>query len=412
MQRLASILIVCSIVHSAGFAHDWPQWRGPARDGRSLDTGLLATWPEDGPSLFWKATDIGEGYSSPSIVNGRVYLQTTRGDDEFAISIDEQSGAQLWSVAIGKVGANRGPQYPGTRSTPTFDDGRIYCLASAGELVCLDAASGDKRWQRHLKEDFDGQPGNWAYSESVLIDGNLLICTPGGDRATLVALDKSTGEVVWESHVPDAGSAEYASIEIAVAGGIRQYVQYVRKGLVGVAAETGQFLWRYDKTVDPGANIMTPVIDNGRVFSAGARTGGALLELVAEGDSAQAREVYFERKLSPSIGGAVLVDGYIYGTTRQGMFCADFATGDIQWTERGLGAASVCYADNRLYVRGHDSGEVALVEPSPQGYRERGRLTPAERSEAKAWPHPVVANGRLYLRDQGALLCYDVRSER
>ena len=411
-DRLAFVLVslLATPLARTATADDWPQWRGPNRDGISRETGLLKQWPEGGPKLRWTVDEIGTGYSSPSIVGGRVFLQTTRDDEEFAMALDEESGSVLWSVPIGKVGRNRGPQYPGTRSTPTFDEGRVYCLASDGELVCLIAETGDLVWQRHYRKDFEGQPGSWAFAESILIDGDLAICTPGGGEAMLAALDKTTGDVVWQSKLPgDKDNAEYASIMPVEVGGVKQYVQYLRSGVVGVNAETGEFLWRYDRTTSArGANILTPVVDGNRVFTSGSRQGGATVELTAEGDDVTSKELYFDQKLATGIGGAVLIDGYLYATSRAALFCADFSTGEIKWQERGVSAGSVCYADGRLYVRGHDSGEMLLVEPSGDEYLERGRFEQPSRSESRAWPHPVVANGGLYLRDENVLLCFDV----
>lgn len=404
MLCLAFLFFLCS----CSYAADWPQWRGLHRDGSAHGEKLLGEWPEGGPKIRWQATDIGTGYSSPSIANGRVFVQTTRDGKEWALALNEQSGKQLWLEPIGNIGKNRGPQYPGTRSTPTVDGELIYCLASNGELVCLTAESGELKWQVHLKNDLGGEVGSWAYSESTLIDGDWLICTPGGKSATLAAIDKFTGKVVWKSAVPGGDVADYASIMTVDAGNVRQYVQFLRKGLVGVDAKTGDFLWRYDSSVDRGANILTPVVHQNLVFSAGSRSGGGLVELTADDNEVSANEVYFGRELTPSIGGAVLIDGYLYGTTRQSLFCADFTNGKVQWTERVVGAASLCYADGRLYVRGHKSGDVVLVEPSPEGFKKRGRLKQASRSSATAWPHPVVANGGLYLRDEGTLLCYQV----
>ena len=409
MPRLMAAAVLALVFASPLRAADWPQGRGPARDGISQDTGLLKEWPKDGPPLRWKAGDIGTGYSSPSIVEGRVYVQTTRAGDEFALVLDEKNGREVWSVPVGKVGENRGPQYPGTRSTPTIDGDRLYCLASDGELVCLVRADGKIKWKKNLQRDFDGKPGNWAYSESVLIDGDVLACTPGGSTATLVALNKLTGDVIWKSSVPDVGTAEYSSIMIARPEAAKEYVQYLRTGLIGVDAKDGKFVWRYNQTIDPGANILTPVVSGNRIFSAGSRSGGGLIELKPDNGGISAVETYFDRALTPSIGGAVLVDGHLFGASMQAMFCADFATGKVNWTDRALGAASICLADGRLYVRGHDSGIVALVEPSTEGYREKGRLVQPDRSKTPAWPHPVVANGGLYLRDQGALFCYDVK---
>lgn len=407
MHRAIPVLFLVLTATKPATADDWPQWRGPERTGISKETGLLRDWPKDGPPLRWKASGIGTGYSAPAIVKGRVYLQTTDDNKEFALALDEKSGKQVWRTAIGTVGKNQGPQYPGTRSTPTVDGDRLYCLASDGELVCLDM-EGKVQWQKNLAKDFDGKVGFWAYSESVLIDGDRVICTPGGEKATLAALNKRTGEVVWKSTVPGGDIADYASIMAVDAGQRKQYVQFMRKGVVGVEAKTGKFLWRYDRTVDPGANIMTPIILGSRIFTSGSRAGGGLVELSADGDAVKTTELYFEKSVAPSIGGAVLVDGHLYGSAGQTLFCAEFATGKEKWRDRSVGPAGLCYADGRLYVRGYNSGDVALVEPTPDGYREKGRFKQPERSKIAAWPHPVVANGGLYLRDQDVLLCYDV----
>ena len=408
MIRILLALCLSSQAVLTAVADDWPQWRGTNRDGISGERGLLQEWSEDGPPIRWTARDIGSGYSTPSIADGRVFVQTNDEEQEFALALDEKTGEELWLTPIGTVGRNRGPQYPGTRSTPTVDGDRIYCLASGGELVCLEAATGNRIWDVSFKEDFEGVDGAWAYSESVLVDGNAVICTPGGSTASLAALNKMNGEMIWTSQASDAGSAEYASVMVVDALPTKIYVQFLRKGLVGVAADSGEFLWLYGNTIDPGANILTPIVEGKRIYTAGSRTGGSVIEL---GDDAKAtpEELYFDRALGASIGGAVLIDDYLYGTSRSAMFCAEFSTGEIKWTERALGAASICYADGRLYVRSHDGAEVALVEPSPEGYHEMGRFEQTERSETRAWPHPVVANGALYIRDEGVLHCYDVR---
>jgi outer membrane protein assembly factor BamB len=412
LRRVLYSTLTLTLTLTLTSAADWPQWRGPNRDGISKDTGLLQEWPKDGPPLRWKLTDIGPGYSSPSVVGGKVYIQTTKDQEEFALCLDEKKGNTLWKVAIGAVGKNRGPDYPGTRSTPTVDGDQVYCLSSAGQLTCLGIAAGKEKWRKDLVQDFGGQVGgaqmSWAYSESILVDGDAVVCTPGGPQATLAALNKMTGEVIWKAAVPDGDTADYASVMAFDAGGVKQYIQFTRKGVVAVDAKTGKFLWRYNKTSDFGANILTPVVYQDKVFTSGSRSGGATLEVKNEGGKVEAKELYFGKALGASIGGAVLVDGHLYGSTTQGLFCIEFATGKEKWTEKSTGNASICYADGRLYVRSHTSGDVFLVEANPKEYVEKGRLKQPERTKTPAWPHPVVANGGLYLRDMGTLVCYDV----
>lgn len=407
MRHLALVLLCTPLATAA----DWPQWRGPDRTGVSKETGLLKAWPADGPALRWKRTDIGTGYSTPAVVGGRVYLQTTVGDDEFALALNEADGKDVWKTLIGKVRPNFGPPYPGTRATPTVDGDHLYCLASDGQLACLDKA-GKVTWTKNLVKDFGGKVGFWAYSESVLVDGDLVVCTPGGKTAALAALNKATGATVWQTATGVEETADYASVMPVETGTGKEYVQFLRSGVVGVDAKTGKFLWKYSATIDMGANILTPVVQGNKVFTSGSRTGGGLVELVATTDGVTAKQVYFEKKLAPSIGGAVLADGNLYGAAGTTVFCADFATGKIKWVDASVGPASVCAADGMLYVRGYNSGDVALVELNPAKYVEKGRFKQPEWDKKyPAWPHPIVANGGLYLRDQNALQCYEVKAK-
>jgi len=398
----------------AASAANWPQWRGPERDGVSRETGLLKEWPREGPKLFWQAKSVGSGYSTPAVVGERLYLLSNQGmENEFVKALNVRDGKEIWSTRLGKVGnPNQKPSYPAARSTPTLDGDFLYALGSDGDLVCLERSSGRIRWQKNLRTDFGGQPGLWAYAESPLIDGGVLVCTPGGPDATLIALNKKTGELLWKSVVPSGEQAAYASvIAVTIAGG-KQYVQFLQKGLVGIDAKSGKFLWRYDKTAQGSpANIPTPVGRDSFIYSATGRGGGSLIKLSAMQDSVAVNEVYASPKLPTAIGGAVLIGDYLFGTTGQALVCSEFKTGEVKWTERGVGAGSLCYADGRLYLHG-ESGELALVEATPEAYREKGRFTPPdqpERGQSKAWAYPVVANGRFYIRDSNVLWCYDVK---
>jgi outer membrane protein assembly factor BamB len=406
---LAGLALACD-------AADWPQWRGPARDGVSQETGLLKAWPAAGPKLLWQVKNLGSGYSTPAVVGERLYLVSNRGlENEYVQALSTRDGGVVWTTRLGKVGnPDQQPSYPAARSTPTVDGALLYALGSDGDLACLDTATGAVRWKKHLRADFGGQPGVWAYSESPLIDGDVLVCTPGGADATLVALNKRTGDVVWKSAVPGADQAAYASPIVVEAGGVKQYVQLLQKGLVGVDARTGKFLWRFDQTVrNSPANIPTPVAHEGHVYTSTARGGGGMVRLKVDGETVTAEPVYAAQRLPSAIGGAVRVGDYLYGTTTAGLMCVQFTTGEVKWQERGIGAASLCYADGNLYLHG-ENGQVALVEATPEGYREKGRFTPPEqpdRGRSQAWAYPVVANGRLYIHDWGTLWCYDVRGQ-
>lgn len=415
----AGLMCACGVLFVANcvsLGADWPQWRGPQRDGISKETGLLQEWKPEGPSLLWHAKDIGDGYSTPAVVGNRLYLMSNRGlADEFVEARDVANGDVVWSTRVGKVGnPDQRPSYPGARSTTTVEGEVLYALGSDGDLACLELATGKIRWRKHLRRDFGGQYGEWAYAESVLIDGDALICTPGGAEATILALNKNSGEVIWKSAIPGGDAAAYASVMAFEAGGVRQYVQFLGNGLVGVDAKTGAFLWRYDRTAKGSpANMATPVARDGHVYSGAPRSGGALVKIVKDGEKFQAQEEYFDNKLPTAIGGAVLVGDQLYGTTGAVLVCADFDTGKVRWTDRSVGTGSVCFADGRLYLHG-ESGEVGLVEATPDGYRERGRFTPPDqpdRGKAKAWAYPVVSDGRLYVRDMGSLWCFDVRKK-
>jgi outer membrane protein assembly factor BamB len=413
IRKMAPFAIVATLFTSLAQGEDWPQWRGPKRDGISTETGLLKEWPADGPKLLWQVKAIGEGYSTPAVVGNRLYLVGNRGmDDEFVQALDSKDGHQIWETHIGKVGVNRGPQYPGARSTPTVDGALLYALGSDGDLACLETDSGKLKWHKNLRTDFGGEPGAWAYSESPLVDGDLLICTPGGADATIVALDKKSGDTVWKSPLEEADQAGYASAIVFETGGVKQYVQFVQKGLVGVDAKTGKLLWRYDRTAKGSqANIPTPVAHDNFIYSATGRVGGGLVALKTDKAGVTAEQVYFEPKMPSAIGGAVEHDGYLYGTNGQGMLCADFATGEHKWQDRGVGPGGVLYAEGLIYVHG-ENGDVAIFAAKPDGFSEKGRFTPPElpdRGSSKAWAYPVIADGKLYIHDWGTLWCYDVK---
>jgi outer membrane protein assembly factor BamB len=399
----------------AALALDWPQWRGPERTGISQEKGLLKEWPAGGPKLVWQVKELGDGFSTPAVVGDRIYLLANKGNDnEFALALNAANGQALWTAKLGKVGPNGNPSYPGARSTPTVDGALLFVLSSDGDLACIEAADGKVRWQKSLRTDFGGKPGKWAYAESPLIDGDALVCTPGGSEATIVALKKQTGEPIWKSAVPGGDAAGFASVVVGEVGGIKQYIQFLGSGLVGVEAKTGRFLWRYDHTSQGQMNIPTPIFHKDAVFSTATKTGSGLAKLAAEGDKVTATEVYFTPKLQNHIGGAVLIGDHLYSTTSQALVCMDFATGSIKWEERGVGKGSLCAAENLLYVHG-ENGEMALVEASPEAYHEKGRFAPPDqpnRGSAKAWTYPVIANGRLYIRDLGTMWCYDVADSK
>ncbi len=419
-----SAVFVTMSANMAASTSDWPQWRGPERDGISRESGLLKQWPKEGPRLLWQVNDIGDGYSTPSVVGTRIYLMSNRGmENEFVLALSTQDGKPIWTTRVGNVGnPNQTPPYAKARSTPTIDGDFIYALGSDGDLVCLEARNGKMRWQRNLRNEFGGKPGPWAYAESPLVDGDVVVVTPGGAQATMVALNKKTGAVIWKSAAPDGDLAGYASAIVVQGGGRKQYVQFLDKGMVGVDAKTGEFLWRYAGVAKGyGTQFFTPVARDGDVYCGANNVGGVLVRLKPDGGGIAAEQVYFERGLPNGIGGAVLVGDYLYGTEWAGgeFVAVEFTTGKVKWKAEDFGWASVAYADGHIYLR-HTDGDFVLVEVTHEGYREKGRVTPPNqpkkiqvgRYPEKAWTYPVIANGRLYIRDLGTLWAYDIKASR
>jgi outer membrane protein assembly factor BamB len=379
----------------------------------SAETGLLKRWPPEGPRQVWKATGLGSGYSTPSVADGRLFVMGSHGPDEYLMALDLKDGHQLWSTRVGLVGENRGPEYPGPRSTPTVDGDLVYTLGSDGDLECATVDRGRILWHKHLERDFGGKRGIWAYAESVLIDGDALICTPGGNTATMAALDKKTGAVRWKAVKPDYNTAGFASAVVTEVGGIRQYVQFLGSGLIGVAARDGRLLWKYNRHIG-GVSAACPIVYDGCVFSTASGTegagGDALLRLTAEGDGVRAKQVYLTRVVMNHHGGVVRMGEYLYGTSGSGLVCMEFKSGTRKWQDRSVGSGSLVLADGHIYLRGVQ-GTVALVEATPDGYHEKGRFRQPDRSRFPAFCHPVIAGGRLYLRDDDVLFCYDVKEK-
>ncbi len=412
IQRLTFVFILCA---SLAAAADWPQWRGPDRNGISAETGLLQQWPESGPKLLWRLDDVGDGYGTVAVVGDHFYIVGNRGmGEEFVAARLVNDGTLIWSLPLGKVGApDQRPSYPKARSTPTVEGGVLYAFSSDGDLAAVQTATGEKLWGGNVRADFGGQPGNWAYAESPLVDDDKVIVTPGGAEATLIAINKADGEVVWRAAVPGGDVAAYTSPITTMAAGRKQYVQFLDKGVVGVDAKNGDFLWRYAKTSSGPANISDPVAHDGYVYSTNARRFGAgLVRLSQSSGGVSAEEVYFERYAPNTLGGQVLLDGVLYGTNQEGLVAADFMTGKVSRQSEG-GPGAVIYADGRIYVR-WESGEVSLVEATNTEFLVKGRFTPPNPPEhllgprEVSWSYPVVANGRLYIRDMGTLWCYDV----
>jgi outer membrane protein assembly factor BamB len=564
-RTIAFALSVAAFAQNVvGGEFDWPQWQGPDRTAHSKETGLLKEWSKDGPPLAWKVKALGGGDSTPSIAAGRIYGMSHRGSDEIVWALSEKDGKEIWAVRIAPAQPQNWPQSKeGPSATPTVDGDRLYVMGLAGNVACLQVADGKVIWQRSLVTDFKGRSPMWSFRESPLVDGDKVICTPGGEEATIVALNKLTGETIWNSQVPDrAGSGqsqnrglggnrpnamqtdpvlstldkdqnkEISADELAAAptallkldknqdgklsedeitpggggrdgqaegqrrrrgpgimrmmkalsaldadqnnvideveiknavaalkkldenndgkltddeagmksmsppntgaayssaiaidfGGQRQYVQLLAMTVAGVSATDGKLLWRYDKPANSmRINISTPIYHDGYVFAASAYgAGGGLAKLVKkENGEFAAEEVWFSKSMENHHGGVILHDGALFGANggNGGGYpaCLDFKTGEVLWNERDsdkrrVTKGSVAYADGRIYYR-TEEGPIVLIEPSRKEYLERGRFNQPERTDKPAWAHPVVANGRLYIRDQDTLFCYDVKAK-
>lgn len=400
------VLALC-VVSSSLLASpaDWPQWRGPGRDGHSADTGLIKTWAPEGPKLLWKASGLGIGYSSLAVLGGKIYTMGDGKDRSHLIALDLK-GNQLWKTPVGKTGGN----YAGTRATPTVSDGLVFGLGQFGDLVCLDAERGTEKWRRNLEKDFGGSVGGWNYSESPLVDGKKLICAPGGKGGAVVALNRATGAEIWRSK-DFTDRSEYSSIVAATIAGVKQYVHLTHKSLVGLEAESGDVLWRANRRGET-AVIPTPIVHEDHVYVTSGYGVGCNLFKVAKADGKlTAEEVYSSRDMVNHHGGVVKVGDHLYGySDGKGWVCQDFLTGKMVWREKEkLGKGSIAYADGMLYLREEDGkGRVVLIEASPDGWREHGRFDQPFRSKQNSWSHPVVAGGKLYLRDMDVLLCYQV----
>ncbi len=405
---------------AAATAGPWPRWRGPNIDGVCRETGLLQQWPEGGPQLLWQAKDIGTGFAGVSVVGDKIFTMGRRSGTEHLFALNAADGSILWATPIGP-----GKNQRGSNCTPTVDGDLVYGVSIEGDLICARTDNGEPVWQKNFARDFGGKMmTGWGYSESPLVDGNLLVCTPGGEQAVMAALDKKTGRPVWTTAMPYGGShgkdgAGYSSIVISQGAGVKQYIQLVGRGLIGVEADSGQLLWRYDRIANGVANIPTAIVSGDDVFcSTGYQTGAALLKLSRSGRGVQFQEQYFldAGTLQNHHGGMVLLDGHIYcGHKHNEGFpiCVEMKTGRVKWggDQRGAGSgsAAVLYADGNLYFR-YQNGIMALIEATPERYNLKSSFKLAS-VRAESWPHPVIADGKLLLRDQEVLMCYDVKAK-
>jgi len=426
MKKLLFVALCGMTMTGFAVAADWPQWRGPNHDDISKETGLLKSWPEGGPKLLWTFREAGEGYSGPAIVGDTLYCMGADDKNDHIYALDLKTQTKKWSTPVGpRLNLDRGD---GPRGTPFVDGDLVFGLGSQGNLICVKASTGDKVWLQPLYDgkDFkdnkwwkDQMASQWGYSESPLVDGDQVVCTPGGKNGTMAAFNKKTGEPIWRTKewTDNAASSSIVAAEI---GGVHQYVKMTDSTIAGVSPKDGTILWRFARQAN--ITIPTPIVSGDYVFvCSGYGVGDTLLKIAKDGGKFKADEVYSDKDMVNHHGGVVLVDGNLYGySDGKKWLCKEMISGKVLWPkgkdESKLGKGSLTCADGCFYCYSEDDGTVALVQVSPEGWKEKGRFNVPEKSKTHAtknggkfWTHPVISNGKLYLRDKELLWCYDVK---
>jgi len=405
-SRLLNATLLVAVAVPLVHAADWPQFRGPDRNGQSPETGLLASWPEAGLSPLWTADGLGEGYSSAVITGGRIYVTGMLGEDKQGhLHAFDLNGKRLWSTPYG---AEWEKTYPGTRYTPTIDGGRGYLISSHGVVCCFDAETGAIVWQRDVAKDYGGEAPAMGFAESLLVDGERLIVTPGGPDASVVALDKASGETIWTSKGLSDQSA-YCSPILIERGGTRLIVTLTTATLAGLDPETGAIVWRtpFDENEELQNHAVAPVYADGLLYAtSGHRKGGVMYELSEDGKAITQR--WADETLNNHHGGVIFLEGHLYGATMKGRWvCLSAADGAVKWEERGVGKGSVTYADGHFYCYG-EKGTLGLVKATPGSHQLAGEFKIAL-GDGVHWAHPSIADGRLYIRHGDVLLAFDIK---
>ena len=391
-------------------AEDWPTWRGLQRDGLTSETGLLKDWPAGGPKKAWTSTEAGLGYSSFSVVGDRLYTMGADSDHEYIIALDVTNGKKVWQTAVGNCLANNWGDGP--RGTPTVVGDLIIGLGGEGGLYCVAASDGHVKWSAEMKT-LGGEVPYWGYSESPLVDGDKVLCTPGGDNGTVVAFDLASGKKIWQSSGMTAKS-HYSSIVPVDHYGSRQYIQLTQNKVFGLDSD-GKLQWQTDWPNGRTAVVPTPIYDDGHVYITSGYKAGCMLIRIDESNTVH--KVYDNLFMQNHHGGVIQFGKHIYGNTSgRGWICQDMMTGEVVWFEKKkLKKGAVAYADGMLYCLEENTGTCVLIEASPDGWKEHGRFVIAPQTKqrsarGKVWTHPVIANGKLYLRDQEIICCYDIKA--
>jgi outer membrane protein assembly factor BamB len=405
---VASMLIVMVALVGTAQAGDCPRFRGPTGDGVFPETGLLKKWPEGGPKVAWTVKGLGQGYSSAAVASGVVYVT---GMDEqkqgylFAFGLD---GSPKWKVAYGAELGESGPAAAGTRATPTIDGDRAYLVTGFGKLVTFDAAKGQVLKTVDLLERFGAKQAQFGFAEGVLVDGQKVICTVGGTDASLVAFDKNTGEVLWQtkglSQAPGC-----CSPRIVNHNGRQLILTMLAQGVVAVDPGTGEVVWQHEYPHRAGVQPNPPLYDDGMVFiSSGMGAGSAMLSLAESSPSAAPK--WADKTLDCQMQGTILIDGYIYGTAQsgnKGLVCLEWKTGKAMWNAPATKLGVVIAAEGMLYIYAQD-GTMYLVKPGPAAFEPVSQFAISEGTN-EHWAHPTIANGRLYVRHGDALMAYEIK---
>lgn len=409
MKRTTVVGMVTGVLILAGAAQggDCPRFRGPDGDGVFPQTGLLKQWPQGGPKLAWSADGLGPGYSSAVVVDGTVYVTGMDSQNQGVLFAFGEDGSAKWKVAYGPEFVKEGPAPTGTRGTPTVDGGRVFVMTGLTRLVILDANKGQVLKTVDLLERFGAEKARFGFAECVLVDGRKVICTPGGPDASLVALDRETGETIWQTKGLGQPSG-YCSARLVNHNGRKLVLTMLANSVVAVDAGSGEVVWQHEYPHRAAVQPNPPLYADGMVYVAsGMGTGGAMLSL-AQMDAAAK---WTDKTLDCQMQGTVLLDGCIYGTAQsgnRGLVCLDWKTGEVKWNAPDTKMGVVVAADGMLYIYTQD-GTMILVQPSPDGYKPAGQFTISAGTN-EHWAHPTIANGRLYVRHGDTLLVYDVRA--
>jgi len=397
-QWLSLLLLVTFAISERSVATDWPQWRGPNRDGISQETGILKNWPNDGPNVIWKAP-AGDGYSAMSVVDGRLYTMYGTGDDEVAVCLDANTGEQLWRFRMD----SKFEEYwgHGTRATPTVDGNVVYVISAKSKLYALDAKTGKEIWGHDLVKKFDAQVPRWGTATSPLVYGEQLIVDVGGSGDYgIVSFNKKNGEVIWNTPTELPGYSSPIAVDV---GGVKQILCFTGKALISVSPEDGRKFWSHRWITSYDVNAATPIfVEPDKVFiSSGYDVGCALLKMIPQNGDVKVEELYSSREMRNQFTTCVLIDGHVYGFDEGTLKCMDVRTQETKWAERGLGKGSLLYADGHLIVMG-ERGQLVLVEATPKQYVQKAK---AQMLEGRTWTMPTLANGKLYIRNQEEILC-------